>query len=371
MVGHFATGVTVITTRHDGLPFGTTASAVSSLSLEPPMLLVCLNLESTTGQAVARSRRLAVNILGEDQADLAARFARKGDDKFDGVAYRDSAEAIPLLGEALAHLECRVTEEVSGGTHSVYLAEVVRGSAEPRAPLAYFRGQFGRLAPAGDEGAVRELRAAILARELPDGARLTPADVAARYGLDRGTAYHALAELAQERLLEHGPDGSFGVRPLTFETLEDALRAQLAIELGVAALTVGRTSAAELTELRELNAALGPAGPGEDPVPIRAWIGAYNAFHRRLVGLAASRELSDTWARINVHLTIAALLEEQAPRADAFDVRNMLQTYLEHAELLDAYEHGDLASATAAIRRHLQHVARAPRERAGLAGGQP
>src|SRR5712692_11685213 len=85
VIGHFASGVTVITAVHHGESFGTTASAVSSLSLDPPMLLVCMNRQSTTGQAVHAERRFAVNILTEHQAEEAVRFASKGTDKFAGI----------------------------------------------------------------------------------------------------------------------------------------------------------------------------------------------------------------------------------------------------------------------------------------------
>src|SRR3954467_7675317 len=78
VISHFASGVTVITSRHDGRSFGTTASAVTSLSLEPPMLLICMNKQSETGRAVALSKRFGVNILGADQADLAERLLRRG-----------------------------------------------------------------------------------------------------------------------------------------------------------------------------------------------------------------------------------------------------------------------------------------------------
>jgi flavin reductase (DIM6/NTAB) family NADH-FMN oxidoreductase RutF len=145
VIGHFATGVTVITTLHDGQPLGTTASAVTSLSLEPPMLLVALNQESATGQAVASTGHFAVNILGEGQEDIAVRFARKAPDKFDGVATDAGASGDPLLGDAIATLECRVVERTTGGTHVVFFGEVERASARSGAPLAYFRGRYGRL----------------------------------------------------------------------------------------------------------------------------------------------------------------------------------------------------------------------------------
>lgn len=145
VIGHFASGVTVVSVAHEGERYGTTASAVSSLSLEPPMMLVCLNRESATGQAISAAGHFAVNILGEDQPDAARRFARKGGDKFGGVEVGPGVWDDPLLTDALATLECRVVEEVSGGTHSVFFGEVHRGSARKGRPLTYFRGQFGRL----------------------------------------------------------------------------------------------------------------------------------------------------------------------------------------------------------------------------------
>ncbi|MEA2482744.1 MAG: hypothetical protein QOC55_691 [Thermoleophilaceae bacterium] len=145
MISHFASGVTVITALHDGQAFGTTASAVSSLSLEPPMLLICMNKQSETGRAVAASKCFGVNILGANQAGLAERFAQKGGDKFAGVPVTPGKWGEPLFSEALATLECRVAEETSGGTHYVFLAEVESGTARGGAPLAYFKGEFGRL----------------------------------------------------------------------------------------------------------------------------------------------------------------------------------------------------------------------------------
>jgi flavin reductase (DIM6/NTAB) family NADH-FMN oxidoreductase RutF len=145
VISNFASGVTVVTVFHEGRAYGTTASAVTSLSLEPPMLLVCMNKQSETGRAVSAARHFAVNILGANQADLAERFAQKGGDKFAGVRTTAGKWGEPLFEDALATLECRVAEETSGGTHYVFLAEVEGGAASAGTPLAYFRGQFGRL----------------------------------------------------------------------------------------------------------------------------------------------------------------------------------------------------------------------------------
>ena len=146
VIGHFASGVTVVTTTVDGRPAGTTASAITSLSLEPPMVLVCLHQSSATGQAIARSGTFAINILGQGHDQLALRFARRGGpEKFAGVEVTPGTAAGPLLEDALAHLECRVAERVVAATHVIFIAEVLHGSARPGEPLAYFRGRFGRL----------------------------------------------------------------------------------------------------------------------------------------------------------------------------------------------------------------------------------
>jgi flavin reductase (DIM6/NTAB) family NADH-FMN oxidoreductase RutF len=145
VIGRFASGVTVISATAEGRPVGTTASAVTSLSLEPPTILVCLDKTSATAGAILEAGRFAVNILGEEHADLARRFATKGPDKFAGLPVAEGETGVPLLDGALATLECRVTEQVSGGTHWVFMAEVERASAREGAPLAYFRGLFGRL----------------------------------------------------------------------------------------------------------------------------------------------------------------------------------------------------------------------------------
>ena len=233
IIGHFASGVTVITALDDGQPFGTTASAVSSLSLEPPMVLICLNKTSSTENAIASSQRFAVNILGEDQADEAMRFAtKKAAEKFQGVQVVDGEWGEPLLGGALAILECRVVERVTGGTHSVFLAEVERASSRSGTPLAYFRGQFGRLQLDQDEAAFRDIRARVLSRDIPIGEPLSLDDISTLVGAPRGPVYHAMAKLTGEGLMSRNPDGSFVVTPLTVEAVEEAQLARYAIELG-------------------------------------------------------------------------------------------------------------------------------------------
>jgi flavin reductase (DIM6/NTAB) family NADH-FMN oxidoreductase RutF len=156
VIGHFATGVTVVTTATADEMLGTTASAVCSVSLEPPTVLVCMNESSVTGQAIRETRAFAVNILAEEQAALATRCASKAPGKLvDGEVARGPSGQ-PVLPGSLASLECRVTQEVRAGTHVVFFGEVQSAVANPGSPLAYYRGRFGRLltdAPESPEGA--------------------------------------------------------------------------------------------------------------------------------------------------------------------------------------------------------------------------
>jgi flavin reductase (DIM6/NTAB) family NADH-FMN oxidoreductase RutF len=144
-IAHFATGVTVITTLKDGKPAGMTASAVASLSLDPVLLLVCINHKLPTHEAIEGSRAFVVNVLGEGQQELALHFARPSPDKFAGIPLHTSHE-LPVLSDAIAFFVCDVHERFPGGDHSIFTG-VVRdcGVTPGRRPLLYFRSGFGTL----------------------------------------------------------------------------------------------------------------------------------------------------------------------------------------------------------------------------------
>jgi flavin reductase (DIM6/NTAB) family NADH-FMN oxidoreductase RutF len=144
-VAHFASGVTVITTMHEGRPAGMTASAVASLSLDPVLLLVCINNRLPTHEAIEASRRFVVNVLGEGQEGLALRFARPAEDKFAGIELEQGTE-LPILREAIATFVCDVHERFPGGDHSIFIGLVRECRAERgKRPLVYFRSTFGSL----------------------------------------------------------------------------------------------------------------------------------------------------------------------------------------------------------------------------------
>ena len=147
-LSQFATGVTVITTRdRSGRPFGTTANAVSSVSLRPPLVLACLRQESETLAALLQRRRFAINVLHSSQAELSDRFATAAaDDTWDAVSHR-SVESIPLLEGAIATLECELHDLAEGGDHAVVVGHVVAldDAADGGDPLLFYAGSYRRI----------------------------------------------------------------------------------------------------------------------------------------------------------------------------------------------------------------------------------
>lgn len=145
-MARFASGVTVVTTVDAaGQPAGFTASAFSSLSLDPPLILVCLEKRADSYPAFQAASRFAVSILAAGQADIAMRFATKGIDKFEGAPLvRGEATGLPLITGALAHLECRTYDLPDGGDHTIIIGEVLRAVSTDREPLLHFNRRFGR-----------------------------------------------------------------------------------------------------------------------------------------------------------------------------------------------------------------------------------
>jgi flavin reductase (DIM6/NTAB) family NADH-FMN oxidoreductase RutF len=145
-IGHFATGVTVITSVDtDGQPVGTTASAVTSLSLDPPLILVCFDRSSRTLEAVAGHGAFAVNILGERQQHLSANFARRGlAAAWDEVRHRRGRTGSPRIDGVIATLECTVEHRLDGGDHEIVVGRVreVETTSDEAAPLIYWRGRY-------------------------------------------------------------------------------------------------------------------------------------------------------------------------------------------------------------------------------------
>lgn len=150
VLGSFASGVTVVTTHDDGgQPRGMTVSAFSSVSLDPPLILICIDLKAECYPDLRAAGRFAVNILAEGQRELSRRFATKGVDRFEGVHVRRGRTGLPLLEGAMGVLECRVVAAHPAGDHTIFVGEVEAAEVKSESALLYFRGNYGAFTPLG------------------------------------------------------------------------------------------------------------------------------------------------------------------------------------------------------------------------------
>jgi 3-hydroxy-9,10-secoandrosta-1,3,5(10)-triene-9,17-dione monooxygenase reductase component len=151
VLGHFATGVTVITAVTEAGPVGMVANSFTSVSLDPPLVLFCAAHTSDTWPQIKSVGRFCVNVLGQGQEELAARFAAKGHDRYAGVEHEISAHGTPRLAGAIARIDCEIVDEHAAGDHAIVVGRVLElevdgsESAELHSPLIFYRGDFARL----------------------------------------------------------------------------------------------------------------------------------------------------------------------------------------------------------------------------------
>lgn len=144
--GLFVTGVAVITTEADGAATGTTVNSFTSVSLEPPLVLFCLHNRSRLNAPLRAAGSFAVNFLAGQQEPVAWAFAGRKISSHGEVAYQRSATGVPVIGEALAYLACRIVDQYPGGDHTIVVGEVVEvGIPRRQEPLIFFEGTFGVL----------------------------------------------------------------------------------------------------------------------------------------------------------------------------------------------------------------------------------
>ena len=149
VMGNFATGVTVVTTRgKDHQPYGLTVNSFTSVSLNPVLVLVCLDNRLNTLRHFEYSRMFGVSILSENQEDLSRLFASKDSERPSSL-YFEGPSGQPLLRNALAYLECETIEIYPGGDHQIFLGQVLAADTleakDAAKPLLYFRGRYHRL----------------------------------------------------------------------------------------------------------------------------------------------------------------------------------------------------------------------------------
>jgi flavin reductase (DIM6/NTAB) family NADH-FMN oxidoreductase RutF len=147
-LGQFATGVTVVITRDAaGRPQGLTVNAFCSVSLEPPLVLICVDQRSEANAGLVETGRFTISVLSEEQEEISRRFATGGPLKFTGIELPVGPAGLPLIADALAALECRLVASYPGGDHTIYVGEVERLECRPGRPLVYHGSGYRRLAP--------------------------------------------------------------------------------------------------------------------------------------------------------------------------------------------------------------------------------
>ncbi len=147
VLGRFASGITVVTAVDTaGRDVGMTVSAFASVSLQPPLVSVCIDHAASMYDALRGAARFGVSILASDQEALSRRFAAiESSHRFDGIGYERGESGVVLLDDALAHIECVQVGQHEAGDHTVFIGEVERASARDARPLLYYRGGYAQL----------------------------------------------------------------------------------------------------------------------------------------------------------------------------------------------------------------------------------
>ena len=143
VLGHFASGITVVTAIDDGEPVGFACQSFTSLSLDPPLVLFCPSKSSTTWPRIQRAGRFCVNVLAEDQQKVSQKFAVSGGDKFREIAWRPSNNGSPIIDDVLAWVDCTLENVHEAGDHYVVIGRVLELSVDrEHKPLLFFRGEY-------------------------------------------------------------------------------------------------------------------------------------------------------------------------------------------------------------------------------------
>ena len=146
--GRFATGVAIAAVMDEfEVPHGLTISSFTSVSLDPPLVLMCLGHAVTNIEEFRRARSFGLSFLSEHQRPLSERFAQKGHDRFDGVTWYRGESGVPLMANALGALECLTYQRFTSGDHDIFVGEVMHMSLGEGSPLIHFASRYRRLLP--------------------------------------------------------------------------------------------------------------------------------------------------------------------------------------------------------------------------------
>ena len=144
--GRFATGITIATVRDaQGTAHGLTVNSFTSVSLDPPLVSICLGHAVSLIETFRAATYFGINVLAEDQQALSERFARKGEDRFEGIEWQPGTNGVPLIAGVLAAMECRTVERVRAGDHDIFLAQMVTARVVEGKPLVHFASRYRHL----------------------------------------------------------------------------------------------------------------------------------------------------------------------------------------------------------------------------------
>ncbi|HVX10544.1 MAG TPA: flavin reductase family protein [Pirellulales bacterium] len=146
IMGHFATGVTVVSTRRGEELHWMTANAVASLSLDPPLVLVAVDKRAQMHEHLLESRIFAVNILSDAQEALSRRFAMRGPKEWSDLKLTTAVTGAPIIDGCIGFVDCKLAEILPGGDHHIFTGEIVAGDVHEGLPLVYYKGNYARLA---------------------------------------------------------------------------------------------------------------------------------------------------------------------------------------------------------------------------------
>ena len=231
-----------------------------------------------------------------------------------------------------------------GGTHRVFLSDVTNAVAQQGSPLTYFRGKFGRFEVEQDRIVYEELRRRILSRQIALEDSLDVSALAEELDTLPATVYHAVTKLVTDGLLARDPDRGYVVKPVTPESSEQAFDARCAMELGVAATTVGRVSQDRVAALRKLMEETVPLVSEGRFVDIDVYTRHNEAFHNAIIGLADNPTVSDAYHRLGVAGLMVSLLKQGAEAGQ--------EVIDDHRAIVEAFERRSLDDAMRVIARH-------------------
>jgi flavin reductase (DIM6/NTAB) family NADH-FMN oxidoreductase RutF len=144
-MSRFASGITVVTTEHEGKRYGMTVASFASVSLDPPLVLICIEKRVPSHDAIAAAGHFAVNILAEGQEEISTTFATRSEDRFAGLEVGRGILGSPILSGTLATVECEVHEALAGGDHTIFVGKVMKAEVTEQQPLIYYRSGYHRI----------------------------------------------------------------------------------------------------------------------------------------------------------------------------------------------------------------------------------